>query len=158
MVFREAVLHVELPHLDPKRWKKLLDLYQRLQNTSDSETLLTILQGIYQESGHSRQDFYNSQDEGAGLKDVFCNSNFPLSGLQIFVDNILNDSERKKFFERTLPFIANLAAKIDDYAPTEGIKVSCQQQRKFIHWTIKFTIITIVGVLTLQIDDTEQYT
>lgn len=136
----ETLLRVELPHLDPKRWKKLQDLYKKLQNIKDSETLVTILQEIYQENGHREKDLYDFQDEETGLKDVARKSNFPLSGLQIFLDNILKDSERKEFFERTLPFIANLASKLDEHAPTEGVKICSQQQCKFVHSTIKFAL------------------
>ncbi|XP_031555190.1 uncharacterized protein LOC116292090 [Actinia tenebrosa] len=139
MVFKEELVRVELPHLDPRRWKKLQDLYRSLQNIEDSETLVSILQKIYQEGGHDRKDLYDTLDEATGLKDDASNSKFPFSGLQIFLDDILGDSQRKEFYERTLPFIANLASKLDENAPVEGIKVSCQQEpcsilldRKFI--------------------------
>jgi hypothetical protein len=132
----EKLVRVDLPHHDPKRWKRLRDLYQSLENIKDSQSLVSVLQEIYKESGHNSQDFYKPQNESTGqictaYDSKETDSKLPFSGLQIFLDSTLSDTEKTDFLERTLPFIASLASKLDQYAPAEGFSVSCQQKREF---------------------------
>lgn len=122
MECQDISMRVELPHKVPLRWKTLLNLYKTLRTVQDTNSLLSVLLQIFKESGH---DLFSDQHNNTGNTDWN-----PFSGLQVFLDEIATDKERKSFFQIVLPLISSLASKLDRCAPAQGLQRSCKQNCK----------------------------
>lgn len=62
--------------------------------------------------------------------DPFCTKSNIFSGLEIFLQEDLSDSDREHFFEITLPIIAEAALNLKNLKPRNGLPFSLQQEGK----------------------------
>lgn len=117
--------HVELPHDKKERWFKLKDLYSELEEVQSANDLAAILQRIFEEANNDIQKL--ARDRSRDAVDSF-GPKWHFKGLEVFLDEIATEEESETFFKTTLPFIVTLASSIEEFAPSEGILLSSQQQ------------------------------
>lgn len=124
MVFQH-LQHVDLPHYNEQRWRKIKDLYAELDGLQTANSLVKLLERIFAESGNNVEQLTeHSMSLNSGAEGLSCD----FEGLQIFLEELTVEEGKKKFFNVILPFIVFLASSIDQFSPKEGIPLSEQQR------------------------------
>lgn len=137
--------HLELPHIDKKRWQKLKELYAELDGVQDGKDLTVVLEKLYNVAGNNSKlvspdrsvEILNS--DGVG-------SSWCFEGLRIFLEEIATREEKEAFFVSVLPFVVSLASSVDEFAPSESILLCSQQRGEYcLHISIYWLVHMIVS-------------
>lgn len=136
--------HLELPHIDKKRWQKLKELYAELDGVQDGKDLTVVLEKLYNVAGNNSKlvspdrsvEILNS--DGVG-------SSWCFEGLRIFLEEIATREEKEAFFVSVLPFVVSLASSVDEFAPSESILLCSQQRGEYclhisIYWLVQMIV------------------
>ena len=136
--------HLELPHIDKKRWQKLKELYAELDGVQDGKDLTVVLEKLYNVAGNNSKlvspdrsvEILNS--DGVG-------SSWCFEGLRIFLEEIATREEKEAFFVSVLPFVVSLASSVDEFAPSESILLCSQQRGEYclhisIYWFVQMIV------------------
>lgn len=109
---------VALPCQDSASWKEDKALLTLLSNIGSLPGLKELI------ASHTREGssaFVRSKLE-----------NF--AGLVVFLEEHCNEEERAVFFERTLPFISNAAARLEERVPESGVPFLRKQESESLNF------------------------
>ena len=136
--------HLELPHIDKKRWQKLKELYAELDGVQNGKNLTVVLEKLYNVAGNDSKlvspdrsvEILNSD----GVASSWC-----FEGLRIFLEEIATREEKEAFFVSVLPFVVSLASSVDEFAPSESILLCSQQRGEYclhisIYWLVQMIV------------------
>ncbi|XP_066266530.1 uncharacterized protein [Branchiostoma lanceolatum] len=126
---------------DLPTWSDLKLLLQGLKTVKTSDDLVSALDHVY-EVAHSRQKVPKRgkhSRRARGRKPPKRERDSHVSGLAWFLQNVLDERERRDFFGKTLPCIADRALELETLKPADGLNVSQRQrgglvvlQRRFV--------------------------
>ena len=137
--------HLELPHIDKKRWQKLKELYAELDGVQNAKDLTVVLEKLYNVAGNNNKPVSPDRSVEILNSDGF-GSSWCFEGLKIFLEEIATREEKEAFFISVLPFVVSLASSVDEFAPSESILLCFQQRGEYcLHTSIYWHLQMIVS-------------
>ncbi|XP_078695182.1 uncharacterized protein LOC144924106 [Branchiostoma floridae x Branchiostoma belcheri] len=135
---------------DLPTWDDLKLLLQGLKTVQTTDDLVPALDHVY-EVAHSRQKVSKRgkhSRRARGRKPPKRDRDSHVSGLAWFIQNVLGEEERRDFFGKTLPCIADRALELGELKPASGLKISQRQrggsvvlQRRFVASVVAHTFL-----------------